>query len=315
MTLDPDAQTVLDMVKAAGRPAFHTITPAEARVFYAAGRTVLQPEPQAVAEVRDLAAPGAGGEIKLRLYRGAATKAGETLPCLVWYHGGGWVLGDLDSHDTVCRRLANQTSACVISVDYRMAPEHVFPAAVDDSAAATGWIVANATALAIDPARLAVGGDSAGGNLAAVIALMSRDGSLPPLTAQILIYPATDLAATSDVYRRITDGYPLTAPTMLWFRDLYLRGAADWVDWRASPLRAASLAGTAPALVITCSHDPLADEGIAYASRLEQDGVRVQHTHFSDQIHGFLTMGKFIRASNTAHDLIAGSLNLAWSRA
>ena len=312
MQLDRDAATLLDMVKAAGRPPFHTITPAEARVFYATGRTVLQPEPQDVAEVRNLTAPGPHGDIRLRLYRGLGTKPNAALPCLVFYHGGGWVLGDLDSHDGVCRRLANQTAACVIAVDYRMAPEHVFPAAVDDCAAATAWIAANAASLGVDGTRLAVGGDSAGGNLAAVMALMARDGALPPLRAQILVYPATDLTGNSDGYRRISDGYPLTGPTMVWFRDLYLKNRADWDDWRASPLRAASLAGTAPAMVITCSHDPLADEGIAYAKRLEQDGVRVQHTHFSDQIHGFLSMGKIIRASDIAHDLIAAALNAAW---
>ena len=313
MQLDPDAKTILDMVKAAGRPAFHAVTPQEARVFYAAGRTVLQPEPQDVAEVKSFSAPGPLGEIPLRLYRGKNTQAGQALPCLIYYHGGGWVLGDLDSHDTVCRRLANQTDGCVVSVDYRMAPEHVFPAAVDDSAAAVRFVAAQAGALGIDAMRLAVGGDSAGGNLAAVMALMARDGTLPNIVFQLLIYPATDLAGTSDAYRRITEGYPLTAPTMVWFRDLYLRNEADWYDWRASPLRAASLKGTAPAMIITCAHDPLSDEGIAYAKRLEQEDVRVMHTHFSDQIHGFLTMGKFIKASNVAHDLSAQALRLAWA--
>ena len=314
MQLDPDAKAVLDMVKAAGRPPFHTITPNEARVFYAAGRAVLQPDPQDVAEVKNLIAPGPHGDISLRLYRGDNTEPGQALPCLVYFHGGGWVLGDLDSHDTVCRRLANQTDGCVVSVDYRMAPEHLFPAAVDDSAAAVRFVAAQAGALHIDPARIAVGGDSAGGNLAAVMALMARDGTLPPICLQLLIYPATDFAATSDSYRRITEGYPLTAPTMHWFRALYLRGEADWDDWRASPSRAATLSGTAPAMVITCAHDPLCDEGIAYAKRLEAEGVRVLHTHFSDQIHGFLTMGKLIKAANIAHDLSAAALRLAWGK-
>jgi len=312
MKLHPEAQIILDMVKEAGRPAFHTVTPEEARVFYAASRAVLQPAPQEVATVADLTAPGPLGEINLRLYRGIGTTEEAALPCLVYFHGGGWVLGDLDSHDTVCRRLANQTQGCVVSVDYRMAPEFPFPAAVDDSAAAIDWIVSQADALAIDPARVAVGGDSAGGNLAAVMALMARDGVLPAICFQVLIYPATDLAGTSDAYRRITEGYPLTAPTMYWFRDLYLRSEADWYDWRASPLRAASLAGAAPAFVITCSHDPLVDEGIAYAERLEQEGVQVMHTHFSDQMHGFLTMGKFVKASDIAHDLCAAALRAAW---
>ena len=314
MQLDPDAQTILDMVKAAGRPAFHTVTPQEARVFYAASRTVLQPEPQDVAKVKDFSVPGPYGDISLRLYRGKNTQPGQVLPCLVYFHGGGWVLGDLDSHDTVCRRLANQTDACVVSVDYRMAPEYVFPAAIDDSATAIRYVAAQSSALEIDATRLAVGGDSAGGNIAAVMALMARDGTLPKIVFQILIYPATDFSGTSDSYRCITEGYPLTAPTMYWFRDLYLRNQADWYDWRASPLRAASLAGTAPAMLITCAHDPLCDEGIAYARRLEQENVRVMHTHFSDQIHGFLTMGKFIRASNIAHDLSSQALRLAWGQ-
>ena len=314
MQIAPDAQVILDMVKAAGRPAFHTITPQEARVFYAAGRTLLQPEPQDVAEVKNLSAPGPHGDIPLRFYRGKNTQPEQALPCLIYYHGGGWVLGDLDSHDTVCRRLANQTDGCVVSVDYRMAPEHVFPAAVDDSAAAVRYVAAQAGVLGIDASRLAVGGDSAGGNLAAVMALMARDGTLPRIVFQLLIYPATDLAGTSNAYRRITEGYPLTASTMVWFRNLYLRNEADWYDWRASPLRAASLKGTAPAMVITCAHDPLSDEGIAYAKRLEQESVRVMHTHFSDQIHGFLTMGKFIKASNIAHDLSSQALRAAWGQ-
>ena len=313
MILDPDAQRVLDMIKAAGRPAFNTLSPEEARGFFAAGRTVLQPDPEEVAEARDLEAPGPNGPVRLRLYRDAGTAAGQVLPVLIYYHGGGWVLGDLDSHDQACRAIANAAACCVIAVDYRLAPEVKFPGAISDSAAATRWIMANASALAIDPARAAVGGDSAGGNIAAVMAIMARDGYLPPLAFQLLVYPVTDMGMGHESYQRITAGYPLVASTMVWFIDHYLRDPTDAADWRASPLRAASLAGTAPAMVVTCAHDPLCDEGVDYAKRLDREGVPVTHLHFNDQMHGFLTMGKLIRASRTLIDMMAVALKRAWS--
>ena len=174
-----------------------------------------------------------------------------------------------------------------------MAPEHVFPAAVDDCLAVTKYVFDHAADLGVDAGKVAVGGDSAGGNLAAVMALMARDGTLPPLAFQLLIYPATDMMMTTVSSTTIGPGVPLTSATMKWFVDYYAKGQGT--DWRASPIRAASLAGTAPALVLTCTHDPLRDEGIDYARRLEREGVRVVHLHYSDQIHGFLGMGRIIR--------------------
>jgi len=308
MPLDPDALLVLDMIRMAGRPPFETLTPNEARTAYVNSRKVLQPPPENVSEVRDLTAPGPASEIPLRLYRGTATGADEKLPVLLYYHGGGWLLGDLESHDGVCRRFANAARCCVISVDYRMAPEHKFPACVDDCAAATRWVAEQAKPLRIHADRVAVGGDSAGGNLAAVMALLSRDGALPPLVFQLLIYPSTDMMMTTVSSQNIGDGVPLTSKTMRWFIDHYIRNAADARDWRASPLRAVDLSGTAQALVLTCTHDPLCDEGIAYAQRLEREGVRVTHLHFSDQIHGFMSMGRIIRASDLAIDMMAAAL-------
>jgi acetyl esterase len=307
MPLDPDAETLLAMIRAAGRPPFETLTPEEARRAFAAGRAAVQPEPQEVAEVRDFACPGPLGEIKLRAYRPRGTAAEEVLPALIYFHGGGWLLGDLDSHDTACRHYANGARCRVISVDYRMAPEHKFPAAVDDSAAATRFIIARAAALRIDPTRVAVGGDSAGGNLSAVLAIMARDGDLPPLAYQLLVYPATDMAMVTRSSQTATVGI-LTTPTMKWFIDHYLRGPKDVSDWRASPLRAADLSGVAPALVLTCAYDPLCDEGVAYARRLEHEGVRVTHLHYSDEPHGFVGQGKIIRAAGTALDMMAAAL-------
>lgn len=311
MTFDPDVQIILDMIRLAGRPPFETLTPDEARQAYTASRAVLAPEPQPVAETRDLACPGPHGDIPLRYYRPFGTEAGGVLPALVYFHGGGWLLGGLDSHDTTCRHFANAARCAVVSVDYRMAPEHKFPAAVDDSEAATRWIIAHAAALGIDPARVAVGGDSAGGNLAAVLALLARDRTLPPLAFQLLIYPATDMAMTTVSSQTITQAVPLTSKTMKWFIDHYMRGQGDITDWRASPARAADLSGTAPALVLTCACDPLRDEGIDYARRLEREGVRVTHLHFSDQIHGFMSMGKIIRTAGVAIDMMAGVLGKA----
>ena len=313
MILDPDAQRVLDLIRASGRPPLDTLTPAEGRVVFSAGRAILQPDPVDVASVRDISAPGPAGPIPLRIYRAAGTAAGQILPVLIFYHGGGWVLGDLDSHDGPCRRLANDSGGCVIAVDYRLAPEHKFPAAVSDSAAATRWIIEQADLLGIDPQRVAVGGDSAGGNLAAVVALMARDGYLPAVHHQLLIYPATDMAMVSRSSTAFPAGYPLTSGAMRWFIAHYLRGPEDVGDWRASPLRAVSVAGTAPAFVITCDHDPLADEGAAYAARLIQEGVRTTHLNIADQMHGFLTMGRIVRASDTLLLMMATALKARWA--
>ncbi len=311
MTFDPDVQIILDMIRLAGRPPFEALTPDEARQAYMASRAVLAPEPQPVAETRDFSCPGPYGDIGLRYYRPTGTEPGQVLPALVYFHGGGWLLGGLDSHDTTCRHFANAARCAVVSVDYRMAPEHKFPAAVDDSAAATRWIIAHAATLGIDPARVAVGGDSAGGNLAAVLALMARDGTLPKLAFQLLVYPATDMAMTTVSSQTITQPVPLTSKSMKWFIDHYLRGPGDVADWRASPARAADLSGTAPALVLTCACDPLRDEGIDYARRLEREGVRVTYLHFSDQIHGFMSMGRIIRTAGVAIDMMARVLGKA----
>jgi acetyl esterase len=274
-----------------------------------AGRKVLAPGPMPVAETRDLTAPGPAGPIPLRLYRPAAEGA---LPVLVFFHGGGWVVGDIETHDTVCRHLANRAECVVVSVDYRLAPEHKFPAAVDDAYAATAWVADNAAALGADPVRLAVGGDSAGGNLAAAVSLMARDASAPRICYQLLIYPATDAAMRHESIARFAEGYVLTRSTMRWFYEQYLRSPDDAADWRVSPLVAPDLAGLPPALVMTAGYDPLCDEGDAYAERLAGAGVPVEHRRFSGQIHGFVTNGKIIRAAEVALDEAAAALKRRW---
>jgi acetyl esterase len=310
--MHPDPAGLMALIRAAGRPPFETLSPVEARSAYAASRNVVQLEPQEVAECRDLTIDGPGGALPLRLYRGAGTTAGTPLPCLVFYHGGGWVIGDLESHDALCRALANAAGCAVVAVDYRLAPEHRFPAAALDAQAAMTFVAREAAGLAIDPSRIAVGGDSAGGNLAAVVALMGRDGMCPAPMFQVLFYPAVDLAMTSDGYALITEGVPLTSGTMRWFVEHYTPDAKDRLDWRASPLRAASLAGVAPALVVTAGHDPLCDEGQAYARRLEQEGVRVTALHLADQVHGLLTMNRVIAAGGPVIALAAAMLRDGW---
>jgi len=295
-----------------GRPPLHSLTPVEARAVFTGARAILQPEPAPVAEVEDLACPGPGGEIRLRHYRGKGGASGVPAPCLLYFHGGGWVVGDLDSHDQPCRSLANHMGASVIAVDYRLAPEHPFPAAVEDAAAALRFVRAEAARLRIDPMRIAVGGDSAGGNLAAVLCLMGRDGTLPAPGFQLLLYPATDLGANTPSYGRFTEGYPLTATTMRWFIGHYLSRPEQRHDWRASPLRAASLSGVAPAFVSTAGHDPLVDEGIAYARRLDREGVHVTHLHLADQMHAYLTMGRFIPAADLTLRSAAAVLRSHW---
>ena len=249
-----------------------------------------------------------GSTIPLRLYRGAAARPGGRLPALVYFHGGGWVIGDLDTHDSLCRHLANAGRCIVVSVDYRLAPEHKFPAAVEDCFAATSWVANEAAALGIDPDRLAVGGDSAGGNLAAVVSLLARDRGAPELSHQLLLYPAVDCAMTHPSHDRFAEGFLLTRATMRWFYGHYLQAQQDVADWRASPLRAPEFSGVAPALVLTAGNDVLSDEGEAYARRLREHGVPVELRPFPNQIHGFLTMGKIVRAAQPALDGIAALL-------
>jgi acetyl esterase len=309
--LDADATAVFKAFQEAGRPAYETLTPAEARDFYLQARLITNPDPPELKSVAPLAIPSPHGLIPARIYTPMKLRQKNGLaPGLVFFHGGGWVIGDLDSHDVVCRKLADEGQLIVVAVDYRRAPEHKFPAAIDDAVAATSWIAGQATELGIDAARLLVGGDSAGGNLAAVVAIAAREGKGPAISGQVLIYPATDFAMTHPSHSEPETSILLTHSVIRWFRDHYLNGAADIHDWRASPARASSLIGLPPAYVLTAGADPLRDEGEEYAGRLKDAGVAVTHRSFPGQFHGFFTMGKLLQQANVAASEIG-----AWLKA
>jgi acetyl esterase len=310
MSLDPQVQWLLDLVKQADRPMLDSLSPPEARKQFDETMPALDAKPAPMAEVRDLQAPGPHGPIPLRFYRpeGAGAAPG---PLLVFYHGGGWVIGGLQSHDAVCRALAAKAHCRVVSVDYRLAPEHKFPAAVDDAFAALQWIAGNAAAFGADAKRIAVGGDSAGGNLSAVVAQLARAAGGPALCFQLLIYPATDLRGGTASHRDFAEGYFLTSQLMRWFFGHYVRTEADKADLLASPLLAKSLAGLPPALVVTAGFDPLQDEGKAYAERLAADGVKTELRHYPGLIHGFFNMSGVLDEAKRAIDETAAALATA----
>jgi acetyl esterase len=319
--LHPQARALIDLLEERGVAAMHTLSPVDCRSMYRERRHVVQPDPPEVAQVQTLSASGPHGAIPLRLYRplpgrGAAAPASASagapaLPVLIYFHGGGWVIGDLDTHDTLCRQLANSAGIAVISVDYRMGPEHRFPAAVDDCIAATRWVHAQATMLGLNPNRIGVGGDSAGGNLAAVVALHARDAGDSPLAYQLLIYPATDMRRIAPSHTRNGQGYLLTSDTIGYFRSHYITHDAQDLDWRASPLLHPNLRNLPPALVLTAGFDPLRDEGIEYAQALSLAGNRATHIGFERQIHGFILMGRVIDEANEAVAICAAQLRRA----
>jgi acetyl esterase len=286
--LHPQIQDVLRVMAEARLRPIEEMTPAAAREQMEATARARKAEPLPVTRVDEHMIPGAAVEIRLRLYW---PQAAALVPAVVYYHGGGHVIGSLDTHDFVARNLCGGTGALVASVDYRMGPEHKFPAAVDDSFAALQWVHANARRLGVDPARIGVHGDSAGANLAAVVALLARDAGRPKLRLQSLVYPITDYGLVGDSYEKYATGYGiLTKAAMVWFRDHYLRSPDDANDWRASPIKAASLADVAPAIVITAECDVLHDDSERYAEALGRAGVPVEYREFPGMIHAFFGM-------------------------
>lgn len=309
MPLDPQIKAMLDQLAELDVVDYREITPQDLRQLMKLNAAFDGP-PEDVATVEDRSLPGPAGAIPVRVYRPGS--AGEALPpILVWYHGGGWVIGDLDTADTTCRKLANRSGAMVVSVDYRLAPEHPTPAALDDCWAALGWVAEHGTDVGGDPSRLAVGGDSAGGNLSALVAVLARDAGGPTIRHQLLVYPATDLTMSHPSHVENATGYLLTSEMTAWFLSHYLGPGSDPGDPAVSPLFAEDLARVAPAQIITAEFDPLRDEGEAYAARLADAGVPVELRRLDGMVHGFFQMGGVTPVADTAVTEAAARLGAA----
>jgi acetyl esterase len=312
MALDPESQRLIDLMAAANRPAWNMLTPQAARDLYLSLRPAGQgPLPDGIAVSNRRIPAKDGGTVAVRLYRPDKASPEAKLPALLYAHGGGWVFGNLDSHDVLCAQLAIEAGIAVMAVDYRLAPETRFPGAFDDVIAGLQWLAANGPSVGVDPNKLAVGGDSAGGNLAAAAAIWARDHKGPKLRMQLLAYPVTDLVARAESYRSFADGYGLNAATMEWFMDHYAPDRQTRDDWRMSPLRAKSLAGLPPALVVTAGYDPLRDEGRAYAWRLQQDGTVADLVEFGGMLHGFLSSPMLLHGARRGTSLCAAALREA----
>jgi acetyl esterase len=306
VALDPIIRKLLDALAAMHAPALESMTPDQARATYRAGRTNANPEP--VDRVENLEVRGGAGNVGARLY---APSSSDPLPCLVYYHGGGWLFGDIETHDAVCRAFSNLAQCAVVSVDYRLAPEHKFPAAADDAYAALVDVHTRATELGIASNRIGVGGDSAGGALAAATALRARDLGGPALRLHLMINPVTDYNFETASYTENGEGYFLTAATMRWFWDNYLATEDDGANPYASPLRAESLSGLPLAVVATAEYDPLRDEGDAYARRIAREGGRVTHLQLAGLTHEFIHMAAIVPACRAALNQLAAELKKA----
>jgi acetyl esterase len=312
MPLDPQAELVIGLVKQSGLPEFWQLTPDQAREQYLLRVGKLAPK-EPIFRTTDRGIPGPGSELPIRIYQPREARPGEQLPVLVWFHGGGFVIGDLDTHDPACRMLANQADCLVVAVDYRLAPEFKFPAAVDDSMAAVRWVALHARELGGDPERIAVGGDSAGGNLAAVCALLARNEGHPRLAFQLLIYPCTAPEPETPSHRKFAEGYVLTRNTITWFYKQYARSPKEFHDFRFAPLVADDLSNLPPALLLVAGFDPLRDEGVDYAKRMIEAGNRVTLVNYEGMIHGFYLMGAAVDAAKRAIAQSAQALKEAFA--
>jgi acetyl esterase len=311
MPLHPQVRLLLDQFAATGSPPIEEMSLADARAMMSTLAQLTAPVPEGV-ESELITMSTLQGDIPVRLYKPSGASASPR-PLLVWLHGGGWVIGDLESADPTARDLAVRTGAVVASVDYPLAPEHPFPVAPEACHAAASWLAGHARELGADPARVAIGGDSAGGNLAAVTALLARDRGGPEFKFQLLVYPVTDCLMSYPSVKENGEGYLLTASAMHWFVDHYLPSGTDPRDPAASPIDAGDLNSLPPALVITAEFDPLRDEGEAYAARLERAGVPVTTSRYDGMIHGFFGMTGVLDSGREAVREAAEALNKAFS--
>lgn len=309
--LDPQMKTMLDAFNAAGPMFLRAETPEQARAKMQALLEANPIPPEEIYRVEDRHIPGPARDIAVRIY---TSQGRPPMGVLVYFHGGGWVLGDLDSHDRVCRAMANGAGCVAVSVDYRLAPEHVFPAAPEDCYAATKWVAENAASIGGDPSRIAVGGDSAGGNLATAVAMMARDRGGPALCYQLLLYPVTDSALDTPSHKEFAaDGYVLSRADMEWFWKNYLDSSADKNNPYACPMRAKNLSGLPPAMILTASHDPLRDEGERYAERLITAGVKVTCTRYEGVTHGFISFADGLDQGKAGQRQAADALKAAFA--
>src|SRR6266403_5806048 len=290
-TMDPKAQIVGEFVKSIRVPGYYPPLPELRQQLRVMVTLMDEPAPE-LARVEDIRIPGPAGEIPARVYSSSAAKTPQ--PAVAYFHGGGWVQGDLETHHGLCARLAKHAGVLVVAVDYRLAPEYKFPAAVEDCLAAYRWLRTRGRDVGADPARVAVAGDSAGGNLSAVVSQLAAAGGTPVPTCQVLIYPAVDFALETASHRELADGHVIPRDRSVWYGEQYLKSEADKADLRASPMRASSLAGQPPALIVTAGFDPLRDEGRAYGDRLREAGVDVVHREYPGQIHAFISLTKAI---------------------
>lgn len=301
--LHPDSLAFLDLLSRASGPPFHELPLEVQRSASEKMMFAFRPPQPEVARATDgvmARCDEAGGSLRYRYYRPKGSGPETRLPALVWYHGGGCVVGNLESYDSLCRELSNASGCAVVAAGYRLAPEVPFPGAVHDACFALNWVHQHAETLHIDRTRLAVGGDSAGGYLAIVAALTARDMDGPPLRFQLLIYPGTDQRGERASHRRYGEGFLLTQDSLRYFQRCYFRDDAERTDWRASPVLAPSMAGLPPALVLTASHDPIVDDCRAFAERLAAEGVAVRYSEYAGQIHGFFALGKVFREAKAA---------------
>ena len=311
-SLHPQCEPLLQALRSQGNLSVDRMSPAEARETYRSRGALVQPPSVKVALVDDISLPIGARNLALRLYRPLGSPSDARLPTLIYFHGGGWLMGSIETHDTLCRELCNASQTCVVSVDYRLAPEHAYPAALDDARSALAWVFDNAEGARIDAQRVAVGGDSAGANLAAVLAIEMCDVPERKIVFQMLIYPPLDLRCSSNSYDRNGQDFGLTRDHMKYFVRQYA-GGADVDDWRLSPLRFGLLKGLPPALVLVAGFDPLHDDGMTYAQRLSAAGVRTTLIDFERQVHGFFTMGRLLDEANDAVLFCAAALRQALS--
>jgi acetyl esterase len=313
MSLHPQAEALLLALKSRADLPVEAVSVAEARQAYSSRAQMVQPPPPEVSAVWDVNADTAHGPLGLRVFRPATASAKDLLPVFLYFHGGGWMLGNVKTHDTLCRELSNLSQLCVVSVDYRLAPEHPYPAALEDARSAMAWILASGRGYGIDATHVAVGGDSAGANLAAVLCIEMRDSGTVKPVFQLLVYPALDIRQNSGSYASRGEGYVLTRSVLKYFYEQYTGPGADPNDWRISPALSASLAGLPSTLVLVAGYDPLHDEGVDYAQRLSAAGCKATLINFERQLHGFITMGKVLDEANDAVVVCAAALRRAFN--